>query len=121
MAEWIPPKIDYWNTPRPVGGEDYKRIEGNTQYLKEQVDGVKTRLGHIRIVRGVVRLTVEVDEYKARADITHNLGSTNVIVILHYDEAILRIHLAYEILDANTIRVYGQSGSLVNYQIIRLS
>lgn len=33
MAEWIPPKIDYWDTPRPVGGEDYKRIEGNIQYL----------------------------------------------------------------------------------------
>lgn len=38
MAEWVPPKINYWDTPRPVGGEDFKRIEGNTQYLKEQMD-----------------------------------------------------------------------------------
>lgn len=35
MAAWVPPKIDYWDTPRPVGGEDYKRIEGNTQWLRE--------------------------------------------------------------------------------------
>lgn len=35
MAEWVPPKINYWDTPRPVGGEDYKRIEGNLQYLKD--------------------------------------------------------------------------------------
>lgn len=35
MAEWVPPKIDYWDTPQPVGGEDYKRIEGNLQYLKD--------------------------------------------------------------------------------------
>ena len=34
MAEWIPPKIDYWDTPRPVGGEDLKRIEGNIAALE---------------------------------------------------------------------------------------
>lgn len=33
MAEWVPPKIDYWDTPRPVGGEDFKRIEGNIDEL----------------------------------------------------------------------------------------
>lgn len=43
MAEWIPPKIDYWNTPRPVGGEDFKRIEGNAEYLKEQTNYLKER------------------------------------------------------------------------------
>lgn len=41
MANWTTPKVDYWDTPRPVGGEDFKRIEGNTQYLKEQTDGLK--------------------------------------------------------------------------------
>ena len=35
MAKWIPPKIDYWDTPRPIGGEDLKRIEGNIQWLGE--------------------------------------------------------------------------------------
>ena len=35
MAEWIPPKIDYWDTPRPIGGGDLKRIEGNIKYLSD--------------------------------------------------------------------------------------
>ena len=53
MAEWISPKIDYWNTPRPVGGEDFKRIEGNTQYLKEQTDELQGEVvKRARIITG---------------------------------------------------------------------
>src|SRR5690554_6354266 len=37
MADWIPPKIDYCDTPRPVGQDDYKRIEGNIKWLYDYV------------------------------------------------------------------------------------
>lgn len=42
IVEWDPPKIEYWNEPRSVGGKDFKRIEGNTEYLKTQTDGLKS-------------------------------------------------------------------------------
>lgn len=41
MPEWIPPKTN-WSVEDVPGLEDFKRIEGNTEYLKEQVDGLKT-------------------------------------------------------------------------------
>ena len=34
---WIPPKTN-WQVEDVPGSEDFKRIEGNTQYLKEQTD-----------------------------------------------------------------------------------
>lgn len=56
MADWTTPKVDYWDTPRPVGGEDYKRIEGNTAYLKTQTDGLKNgsiKAGDAKLINGL--------------------------------------------------------------------
>lgn len=40
MAEWQTPKTD-WNVESVPGPGDFRRIEGNTQYLKGQTDGLK--------------------------------------------------------------------------------
>lgn len=40
MATWRPPKTSYWVTPpaKVPGGEDFRRVEENTEYLKEKLD-----------------------------------------------------------------------------------
>lgn len=81
MAEWIPPKIDYWDTPRPVGGEDFKRIEGNTAYIKEQIDGLKSgsiKAGDASKLGGVVADAFDIF-YEPSNDVILNMPTYDYI------------------------------------------
>lgn len=49
MAEWVPPKTN-WQAGDVPGAEDFNRIEGNMQHLKEQTDELAHRLMGKKIV-----------------------------------------------------------------------
>lgn len=139
MATWRPPKTSYWVTPpvKAAGGSDFQRIEENTQYLKEQTDGIKsgsTKVGKAsnaeyatnagyansagKFIKGEVTLLHAAGPSTPPDStiIAHNFGSINIIVTVGMKRSYGVISGGgYRIIDSNKVEIFATYDGTMTY------
>lgn len=124
MAEWQTPKTD-WNVESVPGPGDFRRIEGNTQHLKEQTDELATHrlMGKkiVLIASGTATITDIDPSYKTIAlnnarDGDFLIASTRFDWEIHYGSLVPFLPVYYLSLRLPS----GYSRMTASYQVIAL-
>lgn len=122
MADWQTPKTD-WGV-EPFGPGDFNRIEGNTEYLKQQQDEMKAKINATRFIKGI---TPEISADSSYT-ITHGLNSTDVLVSLQTVSPSLGLtayapQVRHRILNANQVAIDNLTSDThkVSYVIYKMN
>ena len=117
---WQDPKANW--AVEPPGASDFNRIEGNTEYLKQQQDGMQTKINTKRFVKGTT-----LDIYAGSSHVvTHNLNSVDVLVSLQtvtLADTVFAPQIRYRIVNANQIEIDNPTSNThrVSYAIYKMN